>query len=141
TEDDERWEYEAVDPSTGDAYLVFKRTIDNFHFLDQDTFDLSLVEESFRGPDYFDKQLSRKPGSFSGYPSLDVKEKMKDGAEVRARYIIRGADYYVIAARSKNKKNGLNDFFDSFHFADYSYGSPMAYADTFMHFTVSTPVV
>jgi len=140
TVDDNRWEYESIDPATGDAYLVFKLNINNFHFLDQDTFDLSLVEESFRSPDYFDKQVSRTLGSFSGYPSLDVKEKLKDGTEVRAKYIIKGPDYYVIAARSKNKKNGLNDFFESFHFTDYTYRSPATYVDTFMHFSVATPI-
>ena len=140
TADDDRWEYEAVDPATGDAYLVFKRSVDNFLFLDQDTFDLSLVEESFRSPDYFDKQLSRTPGSFSGYPSLDVKEKMKDGWEVRAKYIIKGPDHYVIAARSK-KKNAVNEFFDSFRFTDYKYKPTTTYVDTFMHFSVNTPII
>ncbi len=139
--DDDRWEYEAVDPSNGDAYLVFKKTVFNSHFLDQDTFDLSLVEESFRGPDYFDKQLSRTPGSFSGYPSLDVKEKMKGGSEVRARFIIKGPDYYVIAAMTRKGKNDFNDFFDSFRFTNYVYKAPTAYVDTFMHFSVSTPVM
>ena len=140
TDDNGRWEYEAVDPATGDAYLVFKESVYNFHFLDQDTFDLSLVEESFRGPDYFDKQVSRTPGLFSGYPSLDVKEKMKDGSEVRARYIIKGPDYYVIAARSRNRKNAFKDFFDSFRFTGYTYSPPTTYVDTFMHFSVSTPI-
>ena len=53
----ERWEYEAVNKANGNAYLVFKKTVYNFHFLDEDNFDLGLVEESFRNPDYFDKQL------------------------------------------------------------------------------------
>ena len=140
TGDDERWEYETVDPTTGDAYLVFKRSINNYHFLDEDTFDLSLVEESFRSPDYFEKQLSRNQGLFAGYPSLDVKEKMKDGSEVRARYIIKGPNYYVIAARSRNKKTAFNDFFDSFRFTNYSYKTATTYVDTFMHFSVNTPV-
>ncbi len=140
-DENDRWEYEALDPTTGDAYLVFKKTINNFHFLDEDSFDLSLAEESFRSSDYFDRQLQRVPGSFHGYPCLDVKEKMKDGAEVHAKYIIKGPDYYVIVARSRNKKNNFNTFFDSFRFTDYKYHAIREYIDTFMHFSVTTTVI
>ncbi len=141
SDDNDRWEYESVDTSTGDAYIILKKSISNFHFLDEDSFDLSLVEESFRNPDRFDKQLSRTPGSFHGYPCLDVKEKMKDGAEVTAKYLIKGKDHYVIAARSKNKKTDFSNFFDSFHFTEYKYNATANYVDTFMHFSVSTPVM
>lgn len=136
----DRWEYEAVDKTTGNAYLIFKKSIYNFRFLDEDNFDLGLVEESFRNPDYFDKQVQRTSGSFNGYPCLDVKEKMKDGSEVSAKYIIRGPHYYVIAARGKDKKADLSPFFNSFRFTDYNYKAPELFSDTFIHFTVTTPV-
>lgn len=139
-DDINRWEYEAADKTTGDAYLVFKKSINNFRFLEVDSFDLSLVEESFRNPDYFEKQLYRKQSSLLGYPCLDVTDKMKDGTEVKARFIIRGPHYYVLAVKSKNKKNDAKAFFDSFRFTGYNYGNPTTYVDTFMHFTVSTPV-
>jgi len=137
----ERWEYEAIDKTTGDAYLVFKKSVYNFKFLEEDIFDLSLMEESFRNPDLFAEQASRIPGSFNGYPSLDVKEKMKDGSVVQAKYIIKGPHYYVIAAKSKNKNPDFFSFFRSFNFTPYQYSSTSAYVDTFMHFTVTTPVV
>ena len=140
TDDISRWEYETVDKTTGDAYLFFKKSINNFRFLEVDSFDLSLVEESFRDPDYFEKQLYRKQSSLSGYPCLDVTDKMKDGTEVKARFIIKGPHYYVLAVKSKNKKNDAKAFFDSFRFVAYNYNNPTAYIDTFMHFTVSTPV-
>ncbi|HMK04596.1 MAG TPA: TraB/GumN family protein, partial [Ferruginibacter sp.] len=142
----ERWEYEAVDKTTGDAYLVFKKSVYNFKFLEEDTFDLSLVEESFRNPDLFNEEVSLPPGksrvqgSFNGYPSLDVKEKMKDGSIVQAKYIIKGPHYYVIAAKSKNKDPDFFSFFKSFNFTPYQYNTATNYIDTFMHFTVSTPV-
>ena len=140
TDDINRWEYEAVDKTTGDAYLVFKKSVNNFRFLEVDSFDLGLVEESFRNPDYFEKQLYRKQSAVNGYPCLDVTEKMKDGTEVKARFIIKGPHYYVLAVKSKNKKNDAKAFFDSFRFTPYNYNSSTNYVDTFMHFTVSTPV-
>lgn len=136
----ERWEYEAVDSASGTAYLVIKRPVYNFRFLDQDSFDLGMIGESFRNPDQFEKQLYRKPGLFFGYPCLDVKEKMKDGTDLTAKYVIHGPHYYVIAARGGKGKNDFNDFFESFRFTGYKYKAPVNFTDTFFHFTVNTPV-
>ena len=134
-------EYEAVDKSTGDAFIVLKKSVYNFRFLEEDNFDLGLIEESFRNPDNFDKQLSRAENNFKGYPCLDVKEKMKDGSTVYAKYIIKGPHYYVIAAKTKNKKADFSAYFNSFNFTPFQYNAATAYVDTFMHFTVNTPVV
>jgi len=136
----DRWEYEAVDRSTGDAFIILKKSLHNFRFLDEDNFELGLIEESFRNPDHFEKQLSREQKNFKGYPALDVKERLKDGSTVYARYIIRGPHYYVIAAKSKNKKTDFSTYFNSFNFLPFKYNTASAYVDTFMHFTVNTPV-
>lgn len=137
----DRWEYEAVDQTTGDACLVLKKAVYNFRFLEEDDFDLGLIEESFRDPDSFDRQLYRNRGTYKGFPSLDVREKLKDGSTVYARYIIRGPHYYVVAVKSRNRKNEANAFLNSFSFSDFKYDVAKNYADTFMHFTVNTPVV
>jgi hypothetical protein len=134
-------QYEAVDKATGDAYLVQKKSVYNFRFLEEDNFDLGLIEESFRNPDYFEKQLSRTFGNFKGYPCLDVKEKQKDGSVVYAKYIIKGPHYYVVAAKSKNKRADFTAYFNSFNFSPFRYKASTNYVDTFMHFTVITPVV
>ena len=136
----DRFEYEAVDKSNGDAYLVLKKSVYNFRFLEEDNFDLGLIEESFRNPDNFDKQLSRVQINFKGYPCMDVKEKLKDGSTVFAKYIIKGPHYYVIAVKSKSKKTDFSTYFNSFDFTAFKYNANKMYIDTFMHFTVSTPV-
>ncbi len=135
-----RWEYEAVDKTTGAAYLIFRKSIYNFEFLDQDSFDLAMIEESFRSPDYFDKQVRRKMSSFNGYPCLDVTEKMKDGKEVYARYLIKGPHYYVLAMRGGDKKQSPDAFFNSFRFTPYRYNTARVYADTLLRFSVQTPI-
>ncbi len=135
----DRWEYEATDKASGDAYLILKKSIYNFKFLEEDSFDLKLIEESFRSSDFFDKQMQRKISSFNGYPCLDVKEKMKDGSFVTARFIIKGPQYYAIAARSKNAKKDFSNYFNSFRFTEYIYSASKLYIDTFMHFTAATP--
>jgi uncharacterized protein YbaP (TraB family) len=135
-----RWEYNAKDKTTGDAYLVLKKSLYNFRFLEKDSFDLAMIEESFRSPDFFSRQLKRSYGVCNGYPCLDVKEKMKDSSEVTARYIIKGPHYYVLAVRSSNSKSNFSDFFKSFRFTPYQYSTPKQYTDTFMRFSVNTPV-
>jgi uncharacterized protein YbaP (TraB family) len=140
TDNMNRWEYEAVDKTNGDDYLILKKSVYNFKFLEEDTFDIKLIEESFRSPDFFERQLQRKLSSFNGYPCLDVKEIMKDSSIVTARYLIKGPHYYVIAVRSKDAKKDFSDYFNSFRFTPYNYKKNSNYADTNRHFSVVTPV-
>jgi uncharacterized protein YbaP (TraB family) len=135
-----RWEYEAEDKAAGDAYLIFKKSIHQPDFLDVDTFDLSLIETSFKNEDFFEKQISRKFGKTNGYNYLDVKEKMKNGNTVTARYIIRGPHCYVLAAKSNTANKDFSAFLNSFQFLDTRYDEGTLYVDTFMHFSVTTPV-
>jgi hypothetical protein len=141
TDNIDRWEYESVDTTDGNDYLIFTKSVYNFKFLEEDSFDIKLIEESFHSPELFDKQLERKYSSFNGYPCLDVKELLKDSSLVTARYIIKGPHYYLIAVRSKDIKKDFSDYFNSFHFTPYQYKNNIAYADTTFHFTVSTPVI
>jgi hypothetical protein len=65
---------------------------------------------------------------------------MKDGSFITARFIIKGPQYYAIAVRSKNAKKDFNEYFNSFRFTQYKYSGNKLYTDSFMHFTVATPV-
>ncbi len=147
-----RWEYESADSATGDAFLVWKKSIQNYRFLEEDTFDLGLMEESFQLSDCIDKELSRKIGTYKGYPCLDANFSVKDGSYIKARFIVKGAHYYLLAARSKSKnkffsnffdtKNKLFiNFFDSFAFTPYKYTGFRNYTDTFINISVNTPVI
>jgi hypothetical protein len=136
-----RWEYEADDSTTGDAYLVWKKSIQNYRFLEEDTFDLALMEESFQLSDCIDKPLTRKPGIYKGYPCLDASYLLKDGAYMKAKFIVKGPHYYLLAARSREKNNLFASFFESFAFTNYKYSRFRNYTDTFVHIRVNTPVI
>ena len=135
-----RWEYEAENKSTGDAYLILKKSVYNFKFLEADSFDLKLIEESFRTSDCFEKQVYRKSFNWLGYPCLEVRESMKNGNIVTARYLINGPHYYCLAVRSGSENKSVDSFFNSFHFTPYRYFNKNNYIDTFLHFSVTTPV-
>ncbi|MDR3714339.1 MAG: TraB/GumN family protein [Puia sp.] len=136
-----RWEYEAFDPSDGDAFLVWKKTVQNYRYLEEDTVDLDLMEESFGLSDWIDKPLHRQMGRFSGYPCLDASFLEKDGSFIRARFLIRGPHYYLLAARSKNKDQRFSEFFDSFHFTQPRYHDFKNYVDTFVNIRVTSPII
>ncbi len=135
-----RWEYEAVDKTTGEAYLIFKKSVYNYNFLEADSFDLALIETSFRSSEYFEKQLSRKYTTINGYPALLVKEKLKDGNFVHAAYIIQGPHYYVIAQRNKNISDKSFNFYKSFQLQPYVYSASKQYNDSFLLVDTKTPV-
>jgi uncharacterized protein YbaP (TraB family) len=136
-----RWEYEAADSVTGDSYMLWKTTVQNYRFLEEDTADLSLMEESFRGSNYIDKCLTRSTGTFAGHACLDATYSEKDGSFIRARFILHGADYYVLAAHDKSKDKPFTNFFGSFAFTPYLYPTFRNYTDSFLHISVTTPMV
>ncbi|MBC7867171.1 MAG: TraB/GumN family protein [Gloeobacteraceae cyanobacterium ES-bin-316] len=137
---DNRWEYEAVDKTTGDAYLLLKRSVYNYNFLESDSFDLALIETSFRSSEYFEKQISRKYATLGGYPALLVKEKLKDGNFVQAAYVLQGPHYYVIAHRSKNSAGKEVAFYKSLQFVPNVYPVAQPYNDSFLLIKTKSPV-
>jgi uncharacterized protein YbaP (TraB family) len=136
-----RWEYEAADSATGDSYMLWKTTVQNYRFLEEDTADLALMEESFRGSGYILKCLTRSIGAYAGHASIDATYAEKDGSFIRARFILHGADYYVLAAHDKNKEKTFANFFDSFIFTPYQYPTFRNYTDSFLRISVTTPMV
>ncbi len=137
---DQRWEYEATDKMNGDAYLVLRTGVHNQHFLEADSFDLALVETSFGGSENFEKQLSRRYSIINGYPALLVQHKLKNGDFVNAAHIIKGAQYYVLAHRSRNASSN-NNFLKSFRFTPFIYPAPQAYEDSFLLIKTFSPVL
>jgi uncharacterized protein YbaP (TraB family) len=136
-----RWEYEATDSTTGDAFLLWRSTVQNYRFLEEDTADLALVEESFRLSDWLDKPLSRRYGLYNGSACLDVLYQAKDSSYIRTKFIIRGPDYYVLASHSRGKDKLFPAFFNSFAFTPYRYPTFRNYVDTFIRIGVATPMV
>jgi len=134
------WKYEAVDPASGDIYTVFKKNIYSYDFAAPDTFDLSLMEESYGSAPGVDKQVSRKFGKLNGRIFLDAVYQLKDGGYTQARFLLHGPHYYMLAVRTKVKNKDARSFFDSFIRMPYEYPAPSVYSDTLLQYKVNTPV-
>ncbi|MDQ6722999.1 MAG: hypothetical protein M3Z01_01860, partial [Thermoproteota archaeon] len=137
----DRWEYTATNKNTGDVFLVLKKSVNNFRFLEEDTFDLGLMDESFKMSSIIKDVQLRKYSSCNGYPALDVNATLKDGRKLKAKFIIKGPHYYLLAAAGKNYNNDFTDFFSSFKFTPYKYSLPKNLVDTFLNYAVTTPIV
>src|SRR5579871_86115 len=135
------WQYEAIDSTNGDAYLIYRKNIQNYHFIEEDTFLLDLAEESFGLSDYVNQEISRQQGSYKGFSSLDAVYLLKNGNYVKAKFILDGAHYYLLAAQSKNRTKAFNVFFDSFSFIPNSYEHFTNYTDTLVNMSVITPII
>lgn len=135
-----RWEYEANDSLTGNTYIIWKKTVINDGFLEEDSFDLGLIEQSFMKAELIDKEISRQFIFKDGFQRLRMKFSVKGGGFINAQAILRGPHYYLLAQRTANRKETGDQFFNSFKVTDFEYCQPSLYTDTLLNFSVNTPV-
>ncbi|MGE5107318.1 MAG: TraB/GumN family protein, partial [Sphingobacteriales bacterium] len=135
-----RFEYAAVDEKDGSNYLIMKTDVHNISFIEEDTFDLNLLDESFASSSFIDKAISRKLSMYKGYPSLDVKYKHKDGSVTQARYIIQGPHYYALLAHGKKEAENHTVFLNSFSITPFKYPAVKLRVDTSLGITVNSPL-
>ncbi|MBK9937306.1 MAG: TraB/GumN family protein [Chitinophagaceae bacterium] len=137
---DGSWIYDAVDKTSGTQYRIIRTDIHNYNFAEEDTFDLSLMDESFMSSEFIDAKLTRKQFTYKGYPALDCKYKDKNGFLYLTRFIIRGPHYYTLVAHGKQEIPAMANFLNSFDIKPYIYGTVKQQKDTSLYFTVNTPV-
>ena len=133
------WQYETVS-ATGEAYLVLKDHVGNTHFLEEDTVDLHLMEESLKGSKMIVKELTRKFGQLDGHDCLDLEFSTATGSRLKAKAVICGPEYYLVLATGKKENADIVRFLSSFHLTPFHYSQPEWYTDTARHFSVRTPV-
>ena len=134
------WQYMAADKASRTSYQVIRTDVHHYDFVEEDSFDLGLMEESFAASDFIEKQLSRKQSRYKGYAALDVSYRYKDGSTALARFLVRGPHYYTILAHGKTATADMTRFLNSFTIKPYVYGQPEKRTDTSLYFTVSSPV-
>jgi uncharacterized protein YbaP (TraB family) len=136
----DRLEYAAMDPRTGNSFLLMKANFHNYNFIEEDSFDLNLLNESYAYSSFIDRQLSRKLGRHQGYPALDAKFKHKDGSYSTVKYIVQGANYYVLVMHHRNE-NADTRFLGSFRIIPFVYPESKQRKDSVMNYVVSSPVL
>lgn len=132
-------QYDAEEKSTGQHFSVIRTDIHNYRFVEEDTFDLVLMDESFGSADYIEKNIARKQLVYKGYPALDCQYKHKDGSIIFTRFLIQGPHYYTLVAHGKNENTAAaENFFNSFAITPFVYKEIKERKDTSMYFSVKT---
>lgn len=134
------WQFTSYDKETETTYGVLRTDVHNYRFVEEDSFDLNLMEESFASSEFVDKQLSRKQMLHKGYPALDARYRLKDGSVALVKYLIRGPHYYTVVTRSKKEHPAMTRFLNSFTITPFTYAQAKMQKDTTLFFTVSSPV-
>lgn len=140
TGNDGSWIYDAEDKAAGTQYRIIRSDIHNYHFVEEDSFDLGLMDESFMASEFIDTQLSRKQTSYKGYPAMDCKYRDKNGTVYLTRFIIQGPHYYTLVAHGKKEMPAMQSFLNSFEIKPFVYNEARQQKDTSLYFTVNTPV-
>ncbi|MFN8291463.1 MAG: TraB/GumN family protein [Chitinophagaceae bacterium] len=136
---DGSWIFDAADKANGNYFRVIRTDIHNYHFAEEDTFDLGLMEESFMASEFIDSQVSRRQFVYKGYPALEGKYLDKSRNLYKTRFIIQGPHYYTLITRSKKENPGTDQFLNSFEIKPYVYGEPKWQRDTALYYAVTTP--
>src|SRR5258705_10239689 len=137
---DGSWIYDAEDKAGNAHYRIVRSDIHNYHFVEEDTFDLRLMEESFTASEFIDTQLVRKQTNYKGYSAMDCKYKDKNGSVYLTRFIIQGPHYYTLVASGKQETAAMRNFLNSFEIKPFVYNGVKQQKDTSLYFTVQTPV-
>ncbi len=137
---DGSWIFDAEDKTSNTQYRVIRTDIHNYHFAEEDTFDLRLMAESFEASEFIDKQESRKQTVYNGYPALDCRYKDKNGNIFLARFIIQGPHYYTLVAHGKQETGNMKRFLNSFEIKPFTYATSIERRDTSLYYSVNSPV-
>ncbi|MBS1511410.1 MAG: TraB/GumN family protein [Bacteroidetes bacterium] len=138
--DNDRLEYNAVDSKENISYSLMKANIQNYGFIEEDTFDLTLMGESFAAGNGVEKEISHQLGKWQGYPVLNSKYKHKDGSTSTVRFLLQGPNYYAQVAHYNTETKNVKQYFDSFRIVPYVYPEAKLRTDTSLHFTVQSPI-
>ena len=115
-------------------------SLHNYDFLEEDSFELRMMDESYGYSSFIDKQVSRNFAKVNGHSALESKYRHKDGSFSSVKYIIRGPVYYAAIARYRNENANVQKFLKSFSIIPFNYPSVKKHRDTILHMTVSSPV-
>jgi uncharacterized protein YbaP (TraB family) len=137
---DGSWIYDSEDKAANVQYRVIRTDIHNYGFVEEDSFDLSLMQESFGTSEFIDTLLGRKLIRHKGYPALDCRYKDKKKGIYLVRFIIQGAHYYTLIAHGKQETPKMKSFVESFQLTPLVYGEAKERRDTSLYYTVKSPV-
>lgn len=137
---DQNKRYAAFDPLTKTAVEIVRTDVHNYNFLEEDSFDLALMEESFASSESIGRNLSKQWLKIDGYPALEARYRNKDSSVTAVRFLIQGPHYYTVIATAPTETKTMERFLRSFGVKPFVYGEAKSQKDTLLQYTVASPV-
>lgn len=128
---------EAVDPETSSYFFLKKATLNDFNFIEQDTFELKQIQTRF----YQDLKLEPEYGPFDGQ-SLSSSAKFDPTGlkRIYLKTIIWENNYYLLGSVTKDSTEA-QQYFDSFKIKEPNYTEEFKkIQDTALFFSTLSPV-
>ena len=134
------FEYTAVDAKTNTSYNILREVLPRENYLEEDTFELNLMNESYMSSKMVEKELDRKRISVHGYPALQVNYKLNNGMYSQGLYIIQGAFYYSLVAQKMAPFKAADPVLASFRITQPKYPAIKTETNKMIGYTVQSPV-
>ncbi|MBU2905026.1 TraB/GumN family protein [Arenibacter algicola] len=128
---------EAVNPETSSYFFLKKATLNDFNFIEQDTFELKQIQSRF----YQDLKLDPEYGTFDDQ-SLTSSAKFDPSGlqKLYLKTVIWGNNYYLLGTVTKDSTEAQH-YFDSFKIREPNYTEEFKkIQDTAMFFSTISPV-
>lgn len=128
---------EGVDTLTSDYYFLKKVSLQDFNYIEQDTFELKQIQDRF----YEDLNITPKFGPFTDQGLVSsAKFGTEGGKKLYVKTLIRENDYYLLAAISQDSTTAYR-YFRSFKIGDRNYTNGFKkIRDTALFFTTVSPI-
>ncbi|HWB62198.1 MAG TPA: TraB/GumN family protein [Chitinophagales bacterium] len=128
----------ATDTTTGNAYMVVRTTISNPDYFEEDTFEMSLMAESFGDKNLY-KERKRWWTELNGRKALQALYATPDSQIVEALFINQNLNFYTLAVYYTNDSSNNNRFLTSLKTRLPVYMHFETFNDSILHFSVQLP--
>ena len=128
---------EGVDPETSSYYFLKKATLNDFNFIEADTFELKQIQTRF----YEDLKLKPEYGSFDDQSLTSSANLSPNGShKLYLKTIIWNNDYYLLGNVSADSSDSQH-YFDSFRIKQSNYTEEFKkIQDTALFFSTVSPI-
>lgn len=135
--------YQSFDSENEDYYLVMRYTYNDLDFIEEDSFDLAYLGETFgKEMGYEVANTSFHPERGFSYVLQDLKaddDHQNQTQNLKLKLLTRGGYYYLMTTTAKD--NNAKTFFDSFEFDSFILTDEYeVYEDTNLYYSVETIV-
>lgn len=129
---------QSFDEKKGNYYFLMKASLNDYRYIEEDTFELNYMTSLFCEQFDLEKDTSYFL-LYKNYPAIDFVTGKKKKYSLYGRMVIKGPDYYLLGILTPSV-NEAENYLNSFDFVMVNYLHPFEnISDTFMHFSVIKP--